>query len=126
MIYYLSLEEVIALHAWAVEATRGPLGIRDQRGLESAVAQPRQAFEGQDLYPTLAAKACALAFSLIRNHPFFDGNKRAGFYCLETFLHLNGVQIETDTDDAVSMIEELAAGRASREQFLAWIEEHLI
>jgi death-on-curing protein len=126
MTYYLSLEEVIALHSWSVEATQGPLGIRDQRGLESAVAQPRQAFEGHDLYPTLAAKACALAFSLIRNHPFVDGNKRAGYYSLETFLLVNGLRFEADTDAAVSIIEGVAAGQVSREQFLNWIEAHIV
>jgi len=50
--------------------------------LESALAQPRQTFSGIDLYPTLVEKAAALGFSLIKNHPFVDGNKRVGHAAL--------------------------------------------
>ncbi len=51
--------------------------LRDLGALESAIAQPRQMFGAEDLYPGLAGKAAALRFSLIQNHPFVDGNGSA-------------------------------------------------
>lgn len=78
MTRYLALTEVLDLHRRVMEQSGGATGLRDLGMLESAVAQPRQTFAGVDLYPSLAAKAAALGFSLIQNHPFVDGNKRIG------------------------------------------------
>ena len=75
---YLSLAEVLELHRRIAAESGGPTALRDLGALEAAVAQPRASFGGEDLYPDLAAKATALAFSLINNHPFVDGNKRVG------------------------------------------------
>ena len=86
MIRYLTLEEVLELHRLTLEQSGGLSGVRDFGGLDSAVAQPRMTFGGQDLYPNLPEKAAALGFSLVCNHPFVDGNKRIGHAALETFL----------------------------------------
>jgi death-on-curing protein len=75
---YLSVENVIELHRLVVAGSGGASGLRDMNGLESAVSEPLMTFEGTDLYPTVAAKAAALAHSLIQNHPFLAGNKRVG------------------------------------------------
>lgn len=68
--------------------------------LESATAQPRMTFGGEDLYPDFPAKAAALAFSLINNHPLVDGNKRIGHAALETLLVLNGFELDAGVDEA--------------------------
>ncbi len=73
---YLTLAEVLALHHRLMQESGGPWGLRDLGLLESAVAQPLGAFGAQDLYPSLVEKAAALAYSLVSNHPFVDGNKR--------------------------------------------------
>ena len=83
---YLSLNEVLELYRRIIQQSGGLLGIRDLGGLESAVAQPRMTFGNQELYSTVIEKAAALAFSLIQNHPFVDGNKRTGHAAMETFL----------------------------------------
>src|SRR5438477_4649504 len=90
MIRYLTLDEVLELHRLALQQSGGLQGVRDLGGLDSALTQPRMAFGGQDLYPSLAEKAAARGFSLVCNHPFVDGNKRVGHAALETFLVLNG------------------------------------
>lgn len=72
---YLTLGEVLGIYRRVMEQSGGMAGIRDLGALESAVAQPRMTFSGEDLYPTLVEKAAALGFSLIQNHPFADGNK---------------------------------------------------
>ncbi len=82
---YLSLAEVLLLHRLVMEQSRQQSLLRDLGALESAVAQPLQTFGGVDLYPDLAGKAAALAFSLIQNHPFVDGNKRVGHAAMRFF-----------------------------------------
>lgn len=71
---YLTFAEVLEVHRRVVSETGGATALRDLGALESATAQPRASFGGEDLYPSLEEKAAALAFSLIQNHPFIDGN----------------------------------------------------
>src|SRR5436190_490291 len=96
---YLTVEEVLTLHRLSLARTGGKPGLLYPAGLDSAVAQPRMTFGGTDLYPTLAAKAAALGFSLIANHPFQDANKRVGHAAMETFLVLNGHELSADVDE---------------------------
>ncbi len=121
---HLALGEVLELHRRIVEATGGAAGIRDLGALESALAQPRITFGGQDLYPELADKAAALGYSLIQNHPFVDGNKRVGHAALEALLMLNGAELEAVVDDAERTILDVAAGRLTRGAFTEWVREH--
>jgi death-on-curing protein len=82
-------------------------------------------FAGEDLYTTLAEKAAALAFSIIRNHPFIDGNKRTGHAAMEVSLVLNGHEIWASVDDAEEVILRVASGEMGRVEFTDWIEAHL-
>jgi len=107
---YLSLGAVVELHRRISEQTGGSPGLRDLAALESAVEQPRMTFGGEDLYPDLPSKAAALGFSLIKNHPFVDGNKRVGHAALETFLVLNRFELRSDIDDAERIVLAVAAG----------------
>ena len=81
---YLSLSEVLELHERIVTISGGAKGIRDLDALESAVGQPHATFAQKDLYPDAISKGAALCFSLVMNHPFFDGNKRIGHASMET------------------------------------------
>jgi death-on-curing protein len=118
---YLEVDYVLELHDRLVEQTGGAAGLRDRGQLESAVAQPQMTFGGADLYPTLAEKAAALAFSLVRNHPFVDGNKRIGHAAMETFLVMNGFELAATTDEQEAIILQLAAGALTRDAFTAWV-----
>lgn len=122
---YLTVEEVLELHRRVIATSGGSWRVRDLGGLESAVAQPRMAFGGQDLYVGLAEKAAALGFSLVGNHPFVDGNKRIGHAAMETFLILNGFELEATVDEQETVILGLAAGQWNREQFTTWVASHL-
>ena len=104
----------------------GSQGLRDLGTLESALAQPRMAFGDQELYPSLEEKAAALGFSLIANHPFVDGNKRIGHAAVETFLILNGHELDATVDEGEKIIVALASGVCSREEFVAWVRAHMI
>jgi death-on-curing protein len=122
---YLALAEVVDLHRRLLEATGGAAGIRDLGALESALAQPKMTLAGSDLYPTLAEKAAALCFSLVGNHSFVDGNKRVGHAAMETFLVLNGAEIDASLGEQERVMLDLAAGRVNREQLAAWLRQHL-
>src|SRR5262249_20424218 len=121
---HLALSEVVELHRRLLEATGGAIGIRDLGALESAVAQPKMTQAGGDLYPTLE-EAAALCFSLVANRPFLDGNKRVGHAAIETFLVLNGAEIDAGLDEQERIMLELAAGRLDRGQFASWLGQHL-
>lgn len=123
---YLILAELIELHRRIIEQSGGASGIRDLGLAESALAQPQMSFGGTDLYPTLTEKAAALCFSLAMNHPFVDGNKRIGHAAMETFLIMNGRELNADVDDSESVILRLAAGNLERISFTEWVAGHVI
>jgi death on curing protein len=123
---YLALGEVVELHRRLLEATGGASGIRDFGALESAIAQPKATFGGVDLYPTLVEKAAALGFSLVQGHAFVDGNKRVGHAAMETFLILNGAEIDASVDDQERLILDLAAGRIGRSHLVDWLRQHIM
>ena len=123
---YLTLNELLQLHSHLVEQSGGSAGIHSVGALESALAQPRMTFSGEDLYPTIAAKAAALGFSLIRNHPFVDGNKRTGHAAMEVFLILNGYEIDASVDEQEQVILQLAAGELERNAFTEWLRAHIV
>ena len=122
---YLTLGEVVDLHRAVIEETGGASGIRDLGALESALAQPRASFGGVDLHASLADKAAALCFSLVNNHAFIDGNKRIGHAATETFLILNGREIDAPVDEQERLMLDLASGHLTREQLAAWLLAHL-
>jgi death on curing protein len=125
MTRYLTLAEVLELHRRVIEATGGSRGLRDLGAVQSALAQPQMIFGGADLYPTLADKAAALGFSLIRNHPFVDGNKRIGHAAMETFLFLNGYELAAGVDEQEQVILGVAAGTTNRDAFASWVRGHV-
>ena len=122
---YLTLGEVVDLHDRLLEATGGAPGIRDLGALDSATAQPKATFGRADLYPTLVDKAAALCFSLVQNHPFVDGNKRVGHAAMETFLVLNGAEIDAAVDEQERLMLDLAAGLIDRPRLTDWLRQHL-
>jgi death-on-curing protein len=123
---YLTIDEVLELHRLVLEQSGGAAGLRDLGALESAIAQPYMTFGGQDLYPAIGDKASALAFSLVMNHAFVDGNTRVGHATLETFLVLNGYELRAAVDEQESVMLALAAGTLSREKFTEWVRERIM
>lgn len=90
---------------------------------DSALATPRAGFGDQDAYPTLIEKAAVLVEHLARNHPLPDGNKRAAFVCVWLFLEANGRPFRGEDADAdVPMVEKIAAGEATPNEIIRWLE----
>jgi death-on-curing protein len=123
---YLTLGEVLELHRRIILRWGGAAGVLDLRALESAVAQPRLAFGGSDLYPGVAAKAAALCFSLTRNHPFLDGNEPVSHAAMETFLVLNGYEIDASVEEQKQVILRVASGDLSRDSLIEWVKGQIV
>ena len=123
---YLTLGEVLELYRRIIAQSGGSQGIRDLGALEAALAQPRITFGNQELYPSVIEKAAVLGFSLIRNHPFVDGNKRTGHAAMETFLVLNGSEIDASVDEQELIILQVASGELERDELIAWLREHIV
>ncbi len=122
---YLTLNEVLAVHDQVMRQSGGVVGVLSLPALESALAQPRMTFGGEDLYPTLVEKAAALGHALIANHPFVDGNKRTGHAAMEVFLMVNGCEIQASVDEQERVILQVAAGKMKREEFTEWLRRHV-
>src|ERR1700730_17638338 len=122
---YLTLEQVMDLHRLVIAQSGGSLRLRDLNALASTIAQPTMTFDRVDLYPTMAAKAGALAHSLIQNHPVVHGTKRIGHAAMEVFLVLNGLEIDAAIDEQETVFMKVASGELSRAELTDWVEEHL-
>lgn len=120
----LSSEHIKLLHRVLMEETGGLDGMRDENLFESAINSPFQTFDGVFVYPTLERKAARLGFSLIKNHPFVDGNKRIGVMAMLAFLELNGVQIDCVDEQLIQIGLAVADGTMNDEQLLRWILDH--
>lgn len=122
---FLSGDDVVTLHAIAIEDQGGDPSIRDRSLLESAVAMPAQQFGGQYLHEGIPAMASAYAFHICKNHPFLDGNKRAAVAAMIAFLSDNGWRFDATADQAEPVILQLAAGELDKTAFTAWARKHM-
>jgi death-on-curing protein len=125
VILYLSVDQVLDLHRDLVSAFGGTLAVREKGLLESAVARPTMTFDGEDLYPDLAAKAAALMHSLVMNHPFVDGNKRIGAASAELFVECNGSVILASDEEFETLTLALARGAVAVEALTIWFRQRL-
>jgi len=125
VIVYLSVDQVLFLHELQLDRFGGSRGLRDQGGLESAVARPAMTFAGEDLYPDIAAKAAGLMHSLVMNHPFVDGNKRVGISAAELFFELNGARLDSPDKDLEELTLSVARGEMDAESLAIWFRQRL-
>ena len=105
---YLTLEEVLILHAYQIDKFGGNPNIRDSRLLESALARPHTSLSGNDMFPAVFDKAAVLALGIIQNHPFIDGNKRTGVHAMLVFLELNNVSVTFTDKELVELGKNIA------------------
>ena len=121
----LTKEQVLMLHGQLIEATGGSKGIRDEGMLESALFNPFQTFGGEELYPSIQAKAAQLCYGLVKNHAMLDGNKRLGTHVMLVFLALNGYELVYSQKELSDTILALASGEIGADELLQWLIDHL-
>ncbi|WP_297421779.1 type II toxin-antitoxin system death-on-curing family toxin [Clostridium sp.] len=118
---HLSKEQMMYLHSMAIKKTGGLNGIRDEGLLDSALNAPFQSFAGEELYPSIQSKAARLGFSIIKNHPFLDGNKRIGILAMMVFLDINGIELVCSDEDIIDIGLGVASGKYDSEYIKEWI-----
>ncbi len=111
---------VEAVHFDLIREHGGMPGLRDEHGLESALARPRQR-HAYDPAARDAELAAAYGHGLVRNRPFHDGNKRIAFVTMAVFLMLNGHAIEAAEAEVVTVVVALAAGESDELGLAAWV-----
>lgn len=121
-VIFLSVDEVLLIHERTTEAFGGSSGVRDQGLLESALFRPRTGY-----YRDLIEMAAALFESLLMNHPFVDGNKRAAFFTADVFLRVNGWKIMVDGKEGDEQIRGmLEEGEANLERIDSWLRDVVV
>jgi death-on-curing protein len=107
---FLTLDEVLGIHADQIRRYGGRPGLRDLGSLRSALAMPETTFADEFLHGTIFEMAAAYLFHLARNHPFVDGNKRTALMCALVFLGLNDQRLDTPPGDLYELVDGVAAG----------------
>ncbi|RAI59495.1 type II toxin-antitoxin system death-on-curing family toxin [Roseicella frigidaeris] len=120
---WVSRRALQLLHLESLTEFGGAEGMRDEGLLDSAMARPRNlhAYEGET---DLCRLAAAYAAGIVRNHPFVDGNKRAGLTAAGVFLMLNGLDLVADQAEAAVAVLDLAAGELPEAEFAAWLRDN--
>lgn len=124
-IEFLTLSEVVAIHANQVSRYGGSLGVRDLGLLDSALAAPQAMFGGQYLHRDIYEMAAAYAFHLVKNHAFVDGNKRVGAVSVDVFLRLNGLLLVSEDQDFYNLIIDTACGNADKPAIAAFLRANV-
>jgi death-on-curing protein len=118
---YLTVAEVLAMHADQIESYGGSHGVRDAGLLEAALFRPQTGY-----YADLIEEAAALWESMSQNHPFIDGNKRTAFAVTYTFLAINGARLTAKAQEAQQFLVGLyEANQFTFDRLVPWLREHV-
>lgn len=123
---YLTPAQVLYIHDQMVKKFGGSFGVRDIGLLESAVERPKVTFDNIDLYVTIFDKSGALLQSLLKNHPFIDGNKRTALTSAGLFLKKNGYRLVNNHQEEVEFAVKVDNENLTLEQISGWLKEHSV
>lgn len=121
----LTKDQIIKLHEMIYERYGGALGVLNEGMLDSALQAPFQTFGGEELFPDDKEKIIRLAYGLIKNHSFRDGNKRIGALVLLVMLKLNGYRVNATNEEFTDIIMGIAASEKDDEDLKVWVDEHI-
>jgi len=117
----IQVTEVEQLHKLLIDNFGGSQGVRDRETLASALSRPFQTFDGRDLYPSIIEKAASLIESILINHPFIDGNKRAGYFLLRLYLIYHHIDITASLNNRYEFVINIASGILKFDDIVAWL-----
>ena len=121
---FLTVDQVLRIHADQVDRYGGSHGLRDRGAFESAVAQPESSFGSAYLHGDLFEMAAAYLFHLVQNHAFIDGNKRVGAVAADVFLTLNGIALQPTEEDYEALVMKVAQGQAEKPEIAEFLRAH--
>jgi len=126
MTRFLSVEQVVSLHQGLTGVLSGDPGIRDLRALDVAVLRPTTTFAGEDLYPTLAAKAAALMHAIVTTSPFVTASKGTAAIAAECFLAANGTALSATDQDLLTVVVATERGEVGVEALGVWFAQRTV
>ena len=121
---FLGLDEVLEIHADQIARHGGRPGVRELGLLESALGMPRAGAGGRYFHADLFEMASAYLFHIVKDHPFVDGNKRAGAMAAFVFLLLNGQTLTTSNPELERAVRGVADGRSDKAAVAAFLRRH--
>ena len=121
---FLTLDEVTQIHADQIERYGGSHGIRDLNLLQSALAMPESGFGDVYLHADIFEMAAAYLYHIVQNHPFIEGNKRAGAMVAFTFLKLNGFTLTAKETVFEPLILDAAQGKIGKAAVAEFFRKH--
>lgn len=121
---YLTPQQVLLVHSRAIKRFGGSRRIRDIGLIESAVARPRASFGGKDLYKNIFDKSAALLQSLLKNHPFVDGNKRTALSSAGIFLKINGYKLINTHEQEIAFAVKVDNQNLTLGQISSWLKKN--
>ncbi len=121
----ITLDNLLLLHSFSIRDFGGSQGIRDIDLLKSAVERPFATFDGQELYTSPIAKAAAILESILKNHPFVDGNKRTGWLACIVILRLNNYTFTLKEEEAYQFVIKIASSNTEFENIVNYIQSNV-
>lgn len=120
------IEEVLSIHRVLIDSFGGSQGLRDGSLLKAALQRPLQTFDGHELYPSEVQKSAALLESIVKNHPFIDGNKRTGYVLARLYLMEKGWDIIAPEQEKYRFIIAISENKLVIEEVVNWLKERLV
>jgi death-on-curing protein len=121
---FLTLDEVLAIHADQIRRYGGKGGLRDLALLQSALGTTETTFDGDYLHTDLFEMAAAYLFHIVRNHPFVDGNKRTGLMVALVFLGLNDLELTVDAEELFELVSGVSTGKVAKAAVAVFLHQH--
>jgi len=121
----ITYQEALEIHQVLLEAFGGAAGVRDEGLLQSALDRPFAGFGESEFYETPVEKAGAILESIVKNHPFVDGNKRTGYVLMRLLLMHFGEDLQATQDEKYDFVISVASGRIAFPEIVTWIKEKL-
>jgi death-on-curing protein len=119
----ISEKQAVEIHDILIDRFGGLDGIRDRVLLNSALNRPYQTFDGKELYPTPIEKAAAILESIVKNHPFIDGNKRTGYVLAKLIIMDHNLDIYADQEKKYQTVISVSKGKLNFDQIKDWLKE---
>ena len=124
MTRFLNYNNINNIQNYQIQHFGGDYGLRDKGLLESAIGNVQAMFGGQYLYSDIYSQATAYLYSIVKNHPFVDGNKRAGAMTAVVFLELNGYHFNAPPDVFANLVIGVAAGKIQKETIIKFFKKY--
>lgn len=122
----ITYQETLEIHQALLDAFGGASGVREESLLKSAIERPFAGFGESEFYATPVEKAAAIVESIVKNHPFVDGNKRTGYVLMRLLLMQSGQDLRATQDEKYDFIISIASGQLAFPEIAAWIKNKLV